>query len=137
MVPRFLLLLSLLLPTSACAGLEIVDAWIKNLPPGVPLRAGYMTIRNTGQVTVRILALRSAAFASIEIHRSLVQDGMVRMDPVESLSIAAGASLQLAPGGYHLMMMQPVAATRPGQAIEVILQLDDGTEQHLTMIVVK
>ena len=35
------------------------------------------------------------------------------------------------------MMMHPVEATRPGDDIEVILQLDDGSEQRLMMKVIK
>ena len=134
---RLLLILALLLPGSAFAELEIVDAWIKNLPPSVPVRAGYMTIHNPGETAVSILSVRSDAFASVDIHQSMMQDGMMHMEPVESLSIAPGESVQLAPGGYHLMMMQPLQATRPGQEIEIVLQFADGSEQRLTMTVIK
>ena len=55
-----------------------------NLPPSVPVRAGYMTLHNPGENAVSILqAVRSDAFASVEIHRSSMQDGMMRMDPVD------------------------------------------------------
>ena len=136
-MPRYLLIVALLLPTCAFADLDISDAWIKNLPPSVPVRAGYMTIHNAGDHPLRILSIRSEAFASVEIHRSVMEDGMMRMEPLETLGIAAGASVQLAPGGLHLMMMQPVEPTRPGQEIEIQLQLDDGSEQRLMMKVVK
>ena len=131
------MILLLLFPAAAFAELEIGQARIKNLPPSVPVRAGYMTIHNPSQIEVSIVAIRSDAFASVEIHRSVMQDGMMRMDPVHNLLIAPGASLQLAPGGLHLMMMQPVQATRPGEVIEIILQLDDGSEQRLTMKVIE
>jgi hypothetical protein len=136
-VLRFLLILGLLLPTSAFAELDIVDAWIKNLPPAVPVRAGYMTIHNPGATAVGIVSISSDAFASVEIHRSVTRDGMAQMDRVDSLSIAPGATVQLAPGGYHLMMMQPLQATRPGQEIEIVLHFADGSEQRLTMTVIK
>ena len=131
------MILLLLFPVSAFAELDISQARIKNLPPSVPVRAGYMTIHNPSQIEVSIVAIRCDAFASVEIHRSVMQDGLMRMDPVHNLLIAPGASLQLAPGGLHLMMMQPVQATRPGDDIEIILQLDDGSEQRLTMKVIK
>jgi copper(I)-binding protein len=134
---RFLLLLLLLLPCVARADLDISDARIKNLPPTVPVRAGYMTIQNPGPSAVSIVAVRSDAFASIEIHRSVMQDGLMRMDPVTELKIDAGASLQLSPGGVHLMMMQPRTATRPGDEIEIYLRLGDGSEQRLLMTVIK
>ena len=134
---RSLLILVLLSPTIAFAELEISEARIKNLPPTVPVRAGYMTIHNSSQMAVSIVAIRSEAFASVEIHRSTMQDGMMRMDRVENLEIDPGASQQLAPGGLHLMMMQPVKPIQPGDEIEIILQLDDGSEQQLMMKVIK
>ena len=137
LMSKILLILLLLFPASAFAELEISEARIKNLPPSVPVRAGYMTIDNPSQITVSIVAIRSDAFASVEIHRSVMQDGMMRMNLVESLQIAPGGRLQLAPGGLHLMMMQPVQATRPGEDIQIILQLDDGSEQPLTMKVIE
>jgi hypothetical protein len=132
-----LVLLALLLPASALAELEISDARIKDLPPSVPVRAGYMTIRNPSQLEVSIVAIRSDAFASVEIHRSVMQDGTVRMEPVDKLRLAPGASQQLAPGGLHLMMMLSDEPIRPGDEVEIILQLGDGSEQPLMMKVIK
>lgn len=134
---RLLLLLTLLLPTSAIADLNISDARIKNLPPSVPVRAGYLTIHNPGPAAVTIVSVRSDAFASVEIHQSVMKDGMMHMQAVDELRIDAGASLRLAPGGFHLMMMQPAQPTRPGEEIEIFLQLDDATEQGLIMKVIK
>lgn len=136
-MPRLLLTLALLLPLCALAELDISDARIKNLPPTVPLRAGYLTLHNPRPVAVSVVAVHSAAFASIEIHRSVMQDGMMRMQPVPQLEIGAGETLRLAPGGLHLMMLQPIAATRPGDEIEIVLRLGDGFEQKLTMKVVR
>ncbi len=135
--PWLLFAFVLLFPASAFAELDITDARIKNLPPTVPVRAGYMTIHNPSQVAISIVAIHSEAFASVEIHRSAMQDGMMRMDLVEALEIDANTSLQLAPGGLHLMMMQPVEATRPGEQIEITLQLSDGSEQSLKMEVIE
>ena len=135
--PWLLLILAMLFPASAFAELDITDARIKNLPPTVPVRAGYMTIHNPSQVAISIVAIHSDAFASVEIHRSVMQDGMMRMDLVEALEIDADTSLKLAPGGLHLMMMRPVEATRPGEQIEIILQLSDGSKQSLKMKVIE
>jgi len=136
-MPRLALLLALLLPFNAFAELDITQARIKNLPPSVPVRAGYLSIHNPAQFSVSIVSIRSEAFASVEIHRSVMKDGMMSMEPVDRLTIEPGASLQLAPGGLHLMMMHPVEATRPGDDLEIILQLGDGSEQRLMMKVIK
>jgi len=133
---RLLLIMAMMLPASALADLEISDARIKNLPPGVPVRAGYMTLHNPAEHAVSILSIRGADFSSIEIHRSVMRDGMMSMEAIELLSVPAGESVQLEPGGYHLMM-HPLEPTRPGQQVEIVLQFDDGSEQKLVMTVIK
>ena len=130
-------MLLLILPGSAVAELDIHDAWIKNLPPAVPVRAGYMTIRNAQAHAVSIIAIRSDAFASVEIHRTIAQDGMMRMEPVPILVIEPDSSVQLAPGGLHLMMMNPAEPTKPGDVLKIGSELDDGSTQSLNMTVKK
>ena len=73
---RLLLVLLLVLPGSVFAELDISNAWIKNLPPTVPVRAGYMTLHNAQVDAVSIIAIRSDAFASINIHQTIDQDGV-------------------------------------------------------------
>ena len=131
------LFLALIIPASGFAQLEFSDAWIKNLPPPVPVRAGYMTIHNSQSRAMSIVAIHSDAFASVEIHQTRMQDGMMRMDPVPNLTIAPGETVQLAPGGLHLMMMQPVEPTQPGDIHRITLEFDDGSSQTLELTVRK
>ena len=134
---RLLLILLLILPGSALAELDIRDAWIKNLPPTTPVRAGYMTIYNAQTHALSVIAIRSDAFASVEIHQTISQDGMMRMEPVPVLKIEPHATVQLAPGGLHLMMMNPTEPTKPGEVLEIVIELDDGSMQSLNMTVKK
>jgi copper(I)-binding protein len=130
-------MLLLVLPGSAIAELDIHDAWIKNLPPAVPVRAGYMTIRNAQAKAVSIVAIRSDAFASVEIHRTIDEDGMMRMEPVPTLVIEPDSTVKLAPGGLHLMMMNPIESTKPGDVLQIVIELGDGSTQSLKMTVKK
>ena len=134
---RYFLLLLLLVPVTAFAELEINDAWIKNLPAAVPVRAGYMTLHNPHSEAVSIVGLRSESFASVEVHRTLMQDGMMRMEAVPDLTLNPGETVQLAPGGLHLMLMQPVEPTRPGEVHRIVIEFDDGSRQSLEMTVRK
>jgi len=134
---RLALILLLMFSPIASAELDVRDPWIKNLPPSVPVRAGYMTIHNPQSKAVSIVSLRSDAFASIEIHQTIEQDGMMRMEQVPSLKIEPNSSVQLAPGGLHLMMMNPSEPTRPGDLLEIVIVLDDGSEQRVDMQVIR
>ena len=124
------------LPVSA-ENLQITDAWIKNLPTVVPVRAGYMKISNKQNRTITILSLESNAFESIEIHQSIDQDGVTRMQAIASLSIRPGEMLELAPGGFHLMMMNPLEQLITGEKVAVTLHYQDHKTQTIDMVVRK
>ena len=124
------------LPCSA-ANLQITEAWIKNLPMSVPMRAGYMDISNNQAETIKIEWLKSEAFARIEIHRSVEKDGMMSMHPVSVLAISPGETVRLAPGGIHLMLMNPLTTLVPGNKIVVTIGYDDQSTQKIELIVRK
>ena len=134
---RLILVFCLLFPNMVRAELSISDAWIRNLPPTVPMRAGYLEIHNPGPKSVTIVDVSSETFARIEIHESIEQNGSMRMERVHNLTIAAGATVKLAPSGLHLMMMQPASPLKPGTIVEIALKLDDGREQTLELVVRK
>lgn len=131
-----LILACLLYPVIAVAEIRIDDPWIQNLPPTVPVRAGYMTLTNSGTQNVKIIALHGDGFTQIEIHRSTMQDGMMQMEEIPDLEIGAGERLELAPGGLHLMMY-PVEPTRPGESHKIRIEFDDGSTRTIDMTVRK
>lgn len=65
---------------------------------------GFMTITNTGSEADRLIAVR-ADFPKVEIHQTIEKDGVARMLPVAAIDLAPGATVTLAPGGYHVMFM--------------------------------
>ena len=117
----------LALSFSAQAELMVHDAWVREAPPTAKMLAGYMTLHNNGDQVIDVVAVDSPAFAAVEMHRSEVRDGVARMVQQEKLSVPADGSLELAPGGYHLMLMQPSAPLRAGDQVELRMQLSDGT----------
>ena len=132
----FITLIFYALP-GAAANLLITEAWIKNLPPVVPMRAGYFNITNNQSRSVTIERFSSGSFARIEIHRSIEKDGVMSMQPVHALTIEPKQRLQLAPGGYHLMMMNPVKNLHPGNTVKVSIGYADQSTQSIEMIVRK
>lgn len=66
---------------------------------------GYMMITNSGAEADRLIEVR-AEFPQVMIHLSTVDDqGVARMEHVMALDIPAGETVELAPGGYHVMFM--------------------------------
>ncbi len=123
--------------SSVADSLKISDAWIKNLPPTVPMRAGYLTIENHSNRAFKIIAVESEVFTQVDIHESVEKNGMMSMQPLSPLPVPVGATVKLAPGGIHLMMMHPKTALKPGDQVELSLHFDDGNTQALHMTVRK
>jgi hypothetical protein len=67
----------------------------------------------------------------------VVEDGMARMLPQESMPIPAGGELVLKPGDYHLMLMRPKSALKAGDEVELSLGFDDGSTMAVTLPVRK
>ncbi len=93
--------------------------------------AAYMTIENPGESARRITAISSDDFAKIEIHRSTLEKGVARMEQMESLPIEPGSSVELSPGGIHLMLLEPVRDFEPGEIILLEVREADGTVHSL------
>ncbi|MFT5658049.1 MAG: copper(I)-binding protein [Gammaproteobacteria bacterium] len=136
---RFITFLALLLAATAGLSqpLDVTDAWIKNLPPSMPIRAGYMQLMNPDSKSATIVSISSDAFKKIEIHQTMNNDGMMSMQPVDKLVLKPNAMITLKPGGMHLMMMKPTKALKPGDEIKLTLQFDGGTSQSILMTVKK
>ncbi|HWX46771.1 MAG TPA: copper chaperone PCu(A)C [Roseomonas sp.] len=84
--------------------IAIGHPWSRAAPAGIT-GAGFMTLRNTGSAPDRLVSARAEIARTVELHNH-VQDGAVmRMRPVESIEIAPGQEVKLAPGGLHLMLV--------------------------------
>lgn len=126
-------LLALCLPAFAAppAALVVSDAWVRETPPNRTVAAGYLRLDNGSDTAAALVGAESEA-ARIELHTMLMEDGMMRMRPLERLEIPAGGSAALAPGGAHLMLFD-VDATRAGTLIGVDLLFEDGARLPVTL----
>ncbi|MGB5474997.1 MAG: copper chaperone PCu(A)C [Gammaproteobacteria bacterium] len=107
--------------------LQVADPWIREAPPAASVHAGYMTLVNTGTEAILIDSVSSPDFEGAEIHRSWVEEGVARMQPVRQLEVPATATLALEPGSYHLMLFDARRALQEGDSATLLLHLADGT----------
>jgi copper(I)-binding protein len=122
------LILALTLDPAASeeAGVSVRDAWIRETPPGMTVTAGYMALRNNTSRPQVLVAASSSGFESVMIHRTIVKDGMAGMVHASQIELAPNASLILAPGGYHLMLMNPKRTLRAGDPVVINLEFRGG-----------
>lgn len=101
-------------------------AWIRVLPGALPAGA-YVTLENDGDKPVALRGAASTVYAEVMLHRSSRAGGMSRMSMVDALNVPAHGKAELAPAGYHLMLMQPNAPVKPGDTVTLTLQFGDGS----------
>jgi len=94
----------------------IVDAYIRAMPASAKVTSGYLEIHNHGHESDQLLAVQSSSAARIEIHEMRMEGDVMRMRPLpEGLELPAGETIALRPGGYHLMIFDPMISLVKGE----------------------
>lgn len=118
---------------SAFAGVTVEAPWIRGVVAGQSVTGAFMRIRST-EATV-LVGVSSPAAEVAGVHRTAMVDGMMGMEPVDSLAVPAHGSVALEPGGFHVMLTGLRAPLRAGQRVPLVLtfRASDGREQKLTV----
>lgn len=86
--------------------------------------AAYLTITNTGTAPDRLVAVETPAAGMAEMHRSMIEGEVMKMEPVDALEIPPGATVKLAPGGMHLMLMHLASPLKKGSSFPLTLRFE-------------
>ena len=121
-----ILALTVIAAASEAAGVSVRDAWVRESPPGVAMMAGYMALRNDTSRSQVLVAASSSGFGTVMIHRTVVKGGMAGMEHAPQIELPPNASLIFAPGGYHLMLMNPTRTLRAGDQVYINLEFRGG-----------
>ncbi|HSO46634.1 MAG TPA: copper chaperone PCu(A)C [Rhizobiaceae bacterium] len=112
--------------------LTIATPVIKATPPNAPVSGGYMNISNSGSAGDRLVT-GSADFAGkVEIHEMAMEGDVMKMRPVEGgLEIPAGGSVELKPGGFHVMFIGLKEQMKPGEKRKATLVFEKAGEVEI------
>lgn len=97
--------------------------------------AVYMQITNNGDDPVTIISANTSVASIVEIHETVIENDVARMQPVDSIIIEAGDSAELRPAGMHIMLMQLTEDITVDGTIDVELELESGDTLTVTAIV--
>jgi periplasmic copper chaperone A len=130
-----LVALATLMPALSSAAppseLSAQDAWVR-ATPGVDLAAAYLTLHNGGTQPVVVEGVSSPAAGAAMIHETTLVNGQSQMRAHESLRIAAGATVRLAPGGLHIMLHMLKHPLVAGDEVPLVLLLEGGGRLTVT-----
>lgn len=86
--------------------IHIIHPWSRALPPVAPTAAAYLGLENRGGRADRLIAAASPIAGRVELHEHIHQDGLMKMQQIDSVEIAPGARVEFKPGGHHLMLFE-------------------------------
>ncbi|VAW06404.1 hypothetical protein MNBD_ALPHA05-306 [hydrothermal vent metagenome] len=113
---------------AACEGpgIAVSDAWMRAARPGQPTSAAYLTLCNGAEADDVLISVSLAGAQHAELHQTTMkQNGVASMASSPGLTLPAGSTASLAPGGAHIMLIGLGKAFAPGDAPVLQLQFEN------------
>lgn len=112
---------SMLLCLSACGSesmpLSASDVTVLEPIPGQDRTVAYLTLDNGGERPVTLNRVTSPQFRTVEMHATIIDDGIAGMQSLDSITIAEGSSIAFEAGGRHLMLIEPRDLLEAGDTV--------------------
>ncbi len=119
-------------PASGGGFITVSPAWVRAAPEG-GTTAAYFQVVN-GRLSDDVLAgVSTDAAERASLHETSTDDqGMTGMQPVDGITIPAGETVQLEPGGYHVMLENLAAGLVDGSSIRLVLMFEQAGPLNVT-----
>lgn len=110
----------------------IEGAWVGEVPPSSPVAAAYMTIKNEGTADDKLLSVTCGICGSTMVHQTVVdEESVASMKMVDALVIPAGKSVELKPGGTHIMLMDLKEPVSGKEKIDLGLKFENAGDMKI------
>lgn len=116
---------------SAQAQVTVKNAWVRATVPQQMATGVFFDIQSNKDA--RVISVQTSAASIAEIHEMKMEKNVMKMRPIEYLELPAGKSVELKPGGYHLMLMDLKAQIKPGDAIPLTLVVEGKDKKRETI----
>ncbi|MEM6888103.1 MAG: copper chaperone PCu(A)C [Pseudomonadota bacterium] len=113
--------------SAAMAGdVTVHGAYVPVAPPGVMSHAAYLSLANAGDQSRSLIGVEAKGYGMAHLHKSEEVGGVATMSMLHQLDIAPGQTVELKPGGLHIMLMGPESASAVGDTVALTLIFASG-----------
>ena len=119
-----------LAPLTAFAQVTVKDPWVRGTVAGQNATGAFMQLSSNADTS--LVAVASPVAKVVEIHSMTHEGGVMKMRAVSALPVAAGKPVDLAPGGYHVMLMDLVQPLKEGDKVPLTLTFADKSGKKTT-----
>ncbi len=113
------------------------DPWIRSAPPNAPALGAFVQLHNNTHQDVKLISAHADGFKDIQLHKTVDDNGLMRMVEQEFMPIPANGKLHLKPGSWHIMLINPSHVPVEGETVTLKLQFDNGYSQMVSFKVRK
>ncbi|MGI9216008.1 MAG: copper chaperone PCu(A)C [Hydrogenophaga sp.] len=109
---------------------KVEDAWVRGTVATQKASGAFM--RLTPSANARLVSAQSPVAGVVEIHEMAMENDVMKMRQVPGLDLAAGRTLELKPGGYHVMLLDLKQQLKAGESVPITLVFEDGAKKRFT-----
>ncbi|RZI97491.1 MAG: copper chaperone PCu(A)C [Variovorax sp.] len=114
------------------AAVQVRDGWVRQTVPGQSGTGAFMKL--TAPAGTRLVGVSSPAAGVAEVHEMKMDGDTMKMRALkDGLPLPAGQTVELKPGGYHVMLMDLKEALPKGGTVPVTLRFEDGKGARSTL----
>ncbi len=108
------------------AGSLVIDhPWTRATPKSAKVAGGYLKITNTGSAPDRLIGGSADVSNKFEVHEMSMDGGVMKMRELkDGVEIPPGATVELKPGSYHIMMMNLSHPLAKGDKVKASLTFE-------------
>jgi len=126
-----LIAVTLLASVAAHAQVTVDKPWVRTTVAQQTTTGAFMTI--TSVQGGKLVSATSPVAASVEVHEMKMDGNVMKMRPVEALTLPAGKPVELKAGAYHMMLMGLKAPVKAGDVVPIKLVVEDGKGKRQTV----
>ena len=110
--------------------LKIENPYARATAPGQKAAGGFMKIENKGAAD-QLIAASSPVAGEMQLHTMAMDGNVMKMREVKAIDVPANGSVDLKPGGLHLMFMDIKTPLKAGEAVPVKLKFQKAGEVEI------
>jgi len=112
------------------AQVQVKDAWARPAVQGQSATGAFMSL--TSADGARLVGASSPVAGVVEIHEMAMDGNVMKMRAVPGIDLPPGRSVDLKPGGYHVMLMDLKRPLKLGERVPVELRFETRDKRLVT-----
>ena len=116
------------------SNLTFENSWIREAPLNSKKMSAYGTLKNDSMSSFKLIRIEASGFKKIQMHQSELNEETIMMKKIENLIIEANSSIELSPGGKHIMLHSPVKYFNTGDSIELFFFFESDYEEKVIRV---